>query len=146
MCIKIQKLKFHLFLYFLSFLVFYISLFLSLSLSYTHTHKPPLPCSSLPHLIRRYRVSHHTTNQTCSGHPPKMTPRTVCCLHKLALKNRWASASDLAQVLSVESRVSVTMQTVQRTLHNIDLYGWHAKLNFATEHEQSILGAQSLVR
>ena len=50
------------------------------------------------------------TNQSCSD-----TMDSVL----LALKNRQASASDLAQKLSVDTVVSVTAQTVQRTLHNI---------------------------
>lgn len=74
-------------------------------------------------VIRRYRTSHSTTNQSRSGRPPKMTPRTVRYLHNLALKNRRASASDLAQGLSTEIGVSVTAQTMQRTLHNVNLYG-----------------------
>uniref|UniRef100_A0A8C9UY38 Uncharacterized protein n=1 Tax=Scleropages formosus TaxID=113540 RepID=A0A8C9UY38_SCLFO len=75
-------------------------------------------------VMRRYRTSHSTTNQSHSGHPPKMTPRTVCYLYNLALKNRQASASKLAQGLSMEIGV-LTALTVQRTLHNINHYEWH---------------------
>ena len=61
------------------------------------------------------------------------------------IENRRASASDLAQGLSVEIGVSVTAQTVRRTLHEVNLYGRRpkrkladktARLNFAKEHEK----------
>ena len=38
------------------------------------------------------------TNQSCSGRPLRMMPRTMHCLHNLALKNRWPSASDSGTV------------------------------------------------
>ena len=44
-------------------------------------------------------------------------------------KNRWESASDLAQGLSVKMCVSVTAQTVGRTLHEVNLYGQCPKRN-----------------
>ena len=40
---------------------------------------------------------HSAFNQSRSGCSPKMIPRTVRYLHSLLLKNRQASASDLAQ-------------------------------------------------
>ena len=63
----------------------------------------------------RYRTS-HTTDQSCSGRPPKMTPRTVHYLHNLALKNRQTSASALAQKLSMEMDVSVITQMVKLSM------------------------------
>ena len=95
-------------------------------------------------LIRRHTLSHSTADQSRSGCPLKMTPRRVCYL---ALKNTRASASDLAQWLSMDIWVSVTARcTVQRTLHNVNLYGRlprkknlacsSARLNFGKEHEK----------
>ena len=47
-------------------------------------------------------MSHSITNQSRSGRSLELTPRTVHYFHSLALNNRRASASELAQGLSVE--------------------------------------------
>lgn len=78
-----------------------------------------------------------------------MKAHTIRYLCNLAWKNRQASASNLAQGLSVEICVSVTAQTVQRTLHEVNVYGRRprrkplltkrhrtARLKFAKEHEK----------
>ena len=39
-------------------------------------------------VISRYRMSHSTTDQSSSGHPPKMAPQIAGHLHNLALRNR----------------------------------------------------------
>ena len=78
-----------------------------------------------------------------------MAPQTVRYLYNLAWKNRQASASDLAQALSMGIWVTVTAQTVRRTLHYVNRCGRiqekkslfavrhkTASLNFAEEHEK----------
>uniref|UniRef100_A0A8C9R781 Transposase Tc1-like domain-containing protein n=1 Tax=Scleropages formosus TaxID=113540 RepID=A0A8C9R781_SCLFO len=75
--------------------------------------------NSVSVVMRWYKTSRSTAHQSPSGCLPKMTPRTMRYLHNLALKNRWQV---LGKGLSTEIEVSVTAQTVRRTLHNVNLY------------------------
>ena len=69
-------------------------------------------------VIRRYRISHSTTNQSHSGHPAERTTDRHHYLHNQAVKNRKASARDLAQGSSMEIRVSVTDSVKDMALYH----------------------------
>lgn len=72
----------------------------------------------------RCRTSHRIINQNCRGHSPKRMPQTVLYLLNVVMKNRQASASNLAQGLSME-----TPEMVGRAVYHVNFYGQPPKKN-----------------
>uniref|UniRef100_A0A4W6C3Z8 Uncharacterized protein n=1 Tax=Lates calcarifer TaxID=8187 RepID=A0A4W6C3Z8_LATCA len=113
-------------------------------------------CNQIVRLHKNGRLYKTISMQNTFALSPKMTLHTYHYLCNLALKNRWISASDLAQGLSVETGFSVTDHKVRRTLQEVKLYGrrprrkplltkWHetAKLNFPKNTRRSLMNVGS---
>lgn len=75
--------------------------------------------------VLRSMKTHTTNNRRRSGSPQKNDGINNSLFLQPCIKNRWTSISGLAQGLSVEIGVSLTVQTVWRTLHEVHLYRWH---------------------
>uniref|UniRef100_A0A3B4ZNW6 Uncharacterized protein n=1 Tax=Stegastes partitus TaxID=144197 RepID=A0A3B4ZNW6_9TELE len=76
-------------------------------------------------VIRRYRRSHHSTNQSCSGRPPEMTPQTVNYVD-----NRYLKSYRQGQVLSMEIQQRVTKSISKRcSLINVLMWWNETKTN-----------------
>lgn len=74
-------------------------------------------------VINRYAKTGSTQNRSRSGRPRKLTPRAERLARKLALQDRRRAAGSIAEEIHTATGVSVSSQTVRRTLHDAGLRG-----------------------
>lgn len=74
-------------------------------------------------VIKRHAGTGSTQNQSRSGRPKKLTPRAERQIRKLALEDRRRSAGSIAEAVNTATGVSVSNQTIRRTLHDAGLRG-----------------------
>ena len=93
-------------------------------------------------------MTNSVENKPRCGRARKMTARAARKLRNLVLKNRRTSAGSLSEEISQTTGVTVSAQTVCRTLHEMNLHGRrtrrkpllkqkhkNSRKKFAEEHE-----------
>ena len=78
-------------------------------------------------VIQRFKKNGEVLNMKRSGRPRKLTPRDERHLGRSLEKNRKASTVELAKALESQVGVTVSTDTIRRTVHRMGLYGYRPR-------------------
>ena len=81
---------------------------------------PPMPCSTVQTIIKRFQETGTTDSAPRSGHPPKLNNRDLRLLQRIVTKDATSRQAHIKNIQE-DLGIDVSTQTIHRALMSMDI-------------------------